>query len=174
LINDHLKDREPPPPPPTRRNPSSKKSKYWKEKRDLTSDNTGFEAVQLADWSDDDLDGDDDDDEFDDGYEEIQLNIHQLKAKDRATYSLLVQGAAIDGDWTNAIKELQRMTDAGFHPNSRNLHSWSEVMERGNRPSGNGEKNVNDTGYYYGDYGGRRRRRSWKKKREGVYLGHLR
>jgi len=63
------------------------------------------------------------------------------------------------------------MTDAGLHPNSRNLNSWNEVMERPNRPSGNGEENeINESNYYYGG----RRRRSWKKKRDGIWLSNLR
>ena len=158
LINDNLQDRIPPPPilPSL---PS--KSGRWKEKlREQEADraidtNPDFEAVQLAEWTDDDLDEvkDDEDDidaeveikvtsvDDDDGYDgddmETQLNIHELKAKDRASYSLLVQGAIMEGDWTSAIEELRRMTNVGLHPNSRNLNSWNEVLERGCRPSGN-------------------------------------
>jgi hypothetical protein len=149
LINGHLKDRAPPPPPtPPARHPP-KKSGRWRERREsaISETNPGFEAVQLAEWSDDDLDGDDGDDGggmnanpdvgYDDVYEEAQLNVYELKAKDRASYSLLVQGAAMEGDWIGAVEELRRMTDAGLHPNSRNLNSWNEVMERGCRPLGN-------------------------------------
>ena len=157
LINDNLQDRIPPPPilPSL---PS--KSGRWKEKlREHEEDraidtNPDFEAVQLAEWTDDDLDEvKDDEDDIDaeveikapnvddDGYDgddmETQLNIHELKAKDRASYSLLVQGAVMEGDWTSAIEELRRMTNVGLHPNSRNLNSWNEVLERGCRPSGN-------------------------------------
>lgn len=147
LINDNLQDRIPPPPilPSL---PS--KSGRWKEKlREQEEDraidtNPDFEAVQLAEWTDDDLDEvkDDEDDidaeveitsvDDDDGYDgddmETQLNIHELKAKDRASYSLLVQGAVMEGDWTSAIEELRRMTNVGLHPNSRNLNSWNEVL----------------------------------------------
>jgi hypothetical protein len=154
LINDNLQDRIPPPPPLL---PS--KSGRWKEKlreqEEVIDTNPGFEAVQLAEWSDDDLDDDDDDEDVvmddkievaydndDDGYDnddslETQLNVHELKAKDRASYSLLVQGAVMEGDWTGAIEELRRMTNVGLHPNSRNLNSWNEELERGCRPSGN-------------------------------------
>ncbi len=153
LINGLLKDRAPPPPPPPIR--PTMRSERWREKRESSASdsNPGFEAVQLADWTDDDLDGDDADgdyhgdgknayanDEYGDVYEETQLNVHELKAKDRASYSLLVQGAAMEGDWTGAIEELRRMTDAGLHPNTRNLNSWNEVMERRWRPSGNSIK----------------------------------
>jgi len=170
LINGQLQDRMPTPPTPQRFS-YTKKSKQWTEEREtiIVSDNPGFEGVKLVDWSDDDLD----DDYDEDGYEESQLNVHQVKAKDRGSYSLLVQGAAMEGDWTGAVQELQRMTDAGLHPNTRNLNSWSEVLERGCRPSGNGEKSNEDNGAAY-YYGGRQRRRSWKKKRDGIWLGNLR
>ena len=158
LINDNLQDRIPPP----QILPSlPSKSGRWKEKlREQEEDraidtNPDFEAVQLAEWTDDDLDEvkDDEDDidaeveikvtsvDDDDGYDgddmETQLNIHELKAKDRASYSLLVQGAIMEGNWSSAIEELRHMTNVGLHPNSRNLNSWNEVLERGCRPSGN-------------------------------------
>ncbi|KAL9183837.1 hypothetical protein ACHAXT_004693 [Thalassiosira profunda] len=168
LINDQLEDRSPP--PPTKRSKASKQNE--KREAELTSENPGFEGVQLlGEWSDDDLDAKAEEEEFSDGYEVQQLNVHQLKSKDRASYALLVQGAAMEGDWVGAVKELQRMTDAGLHPNSRNLNSFSEVMERGCRPTGNGEQKDESDAYYYG---GRRRRRSWKKKRDSIWLGNLR
>jgi hypothetical protein len=81
----------------------------------------------------------------------------------------------MEGDWTGAVEELRRMTDAGMHPSSRNLNSWNEVMERGCRPSGNGNKDEVDEGAVeYTYYSGRQRRRSWKKKRDGIWLGNLR
>ena len=162
LINEHLKDRILPPPPP--KNHHKKPNHNWKAKRDLVSDNQyqdkGFEAVRMVEFRNDDLE----DDEDDVGYEESQLNVHQMKSKDRASYSLLVQAAAMDGDWTSAVKELQRMTEAGLHPNTRNLNSWNEVMERGCRPTGNGEKDhISSTNASYG-----------KKKRDVMWLGNLR
>ena len=188
LINNHLKDRNPPLPQPSPlRASTSKRSKEWKEKREYTSENPGFIGIPLVSWSDDDDDddnakliadldsgddGDDDDEEEDDdnGYEASQLNIHQVQSKDRGSYSLLVQGAVMDGDWTVAVQELQRMTEVGLYPNSRNLNTWSEVLERGCRPAGKGSTNNNE-GYHYG---GRRRKRSWKKKRDGIWLENLR
>ena len=177
LINDHLKDRTPPP-SSTRQGSYSKASTQWKEKQreHLTSERPGFEGVELNDWSDIDLDetvNDNADEGYIDMNEELQLNIHQLKAKDRASYALLVQGAAMEGDWTGAVQELQRMTEAGLHPNTRNLNSWSEVMERGCRPTGNGDQNnVTESSDEY--FRGRQRRRSWKKKRDGIWLSNLR
>lgn len=180
LINGHLKDRAPPPPPPKKQHTSSAtKSRLWREKSELVSDNPGFEGVPLVEWNDDSLkygDGVDasldvDEDDDVDLIEEAQFNIHEMKSKDRASYSLLVQGAAIEGDWTSAVNELQRMTDAGLYPNSRDINSWNEVMERGCRPAGNGVKNAAEN---WTRVGGRQRRRSWKKKRDGIWLGTLR
>lgn len=77
----------------------------------------------------------DDEEEFQAGYEEPVLNVHQVKAKDRGSYALLVQGAVMDEDWVAAVEELRRMTEVGLHPNSRNLNSWAEVVrERSSRP----------------------------------------
>lgn len=140
----------------------------------MTSDNPGFEGVQLVNWSDEDADSDDELDDVDDfaGYEEAQLNIHEVQSKDRGSYSLLVQGAVMDEDWAGAVRELQRMTEVGLHPNSRNLNSWSEVMERGSRPGGKGNNDeLSSSGGYYN---GRRRRRGLKKKRDGIWLRNLR
>lgn len=157
LINT-LNDRRPPPPD------HPKKSK--KEKSELTSPNPRFsEGVQIMNWEDGDLN---DDEEFDDGYEPPQLNIYDVQSKDRGSYALLVKGAVIDEDWEGAVAELQRMNDAGLHPNSSNLNSWSEVMEKGCRPAGKGE--VMDDNYY----SNRQRRRSWRKRRDGIWLGNLR
>ena len=187
LINNHLKDRIPPPPPPSPR----KKINRWKDTREPTFDNPGFEGVPLVDWSDDDDasanllvglddgisddsdDEDENDDDFSDGYEAMQLNIHQVQSKDRASHSLLVKGAVMEGDWAGAVRELQRMTEVGFYPNSRNLNSWSEGMERGCRPAGNGVNSGDsdcNAGYHYL---GRQRKRSWKKKRDSIWLENL-
>ncbi len=165
LINS-LNDKRPPPP-----DTYPKKSK--KEKSELTYHNPRFsEGVQIVNWKDDDLDdiGDNgnDEEEFDNGYESPQLNIYDVQSKDRGSYSLLVKGAIIDEDWQAAVAELQRMNDAGLNPNSSNLNSWSEVMERGCRPAGKGE--VMDDNYY----SNRQRRRSWRKRRDGIWLGNLR
>ena len=149
LINDHLNDRSPPPPPAK---VIRKNNQYWKAKKQDAQD-PGFELA----FSDDELEDDED------GYEQQQLNIHQLKSKDRASYSLLVQSKASEGDWVGAVQELQRMNDAGLQPNSRNLNSWNELMERGCRPTGD-----NESSEYV--YRGRQRRRGMKKKRDRIWL----
>ena len=160
LINS-LNDRRPP--------PDTYPQKSRKEKSELTSPNPRFsEGVQLVNWEDDDLDDGNDDEEFDNGYESPQLNIYDVQSKDRGSYALLVKGAVIDEDWQGAVAELQRMNDAGLHPNSSNLNCWSEVMEKGCRPAGKGE--VMDDNYY----SNRQRRRSWRKRRDGIWLGNLR
>lgn len=155
-----MKDRFPPPPP----SPSLQNSA--KEERDRASDN-GLEGIQLVDWSSDsEFDADEyldtDDDEFQAGYEQTQLNIHQVQSKDRGSYALLVQGAVMEEDWVGAVRELQQMTEAGLHPNSRNLNSWAQVMERSCRPAGNNpNRGIDDERY---------RRRNWKKKRDRIWL----
>lgn len=175
LINEHLKDRTPPPPPPpllkNQYTSPSTKSRLWRGNRELLSDNPGFEGVPLVEWNDESLMNEDGvDASLNDDYdliERTQLNIHEMKSKDRASYSLLVQSAAMEGDWTNAVLELQRMTAAGFHPNSRERNCWNEVMERGCRPAGNGVKNAVEMRRT------EQRRQRWKKKRDGIWLGNL-
>lgn len=167
LIN-NLNDRNPPIPVT-----HPKKSKT--DKSELTSDNPRFsEGVQLVSWRDDDLDdidtNDDDEDEeneINNGYASPQLNVFEVQSKDRGSYSLLVKGAVMDEDWSGAVAELQRMNDAGLHPNASNLNSWSEVMERGCRPAG--KREAMDDNYY----SARQRRRSWRKRRDGIWLGNL-
>jgi hypothetical protein len=167
LIN-NLNDRNPPTPVT-----HPKKSKT--DKSELTSDNPRFsEGVQLVSWRDDDLDDidtkDDDEDEenaISNGYASPQLNVFEVQSKDRGSYSLLVKGAVMDEDWAGAVAELQRMNDAGLHPNASNLNSWSEVMERGCRPAG--KREAMDDNYY----SARQRRRSWRKRRDGIWLGNL-
>lgn len=61
---------------------------------------------------------------------EDQFNVHDLGAKDKASYALLVQGAVSVGNWTGAVKALQSMTGAGLYPAERHLNAWTEVSER--------------------------------------------
>ena len=165
LINS-LDDRRPPP-------PETYPKKYKQEKSELTSHNSRFsDGVQIVNWKDDDLDDigvyGTEDEEFDDGYKSPQLNIHEVQSKDRGSHSLLVKGAVMVEDWVGAVAELQRMNDAGYSPNSSNLNSWSEVMDSGCRPAG-GKGDVLDENYY----SNRQRRRNWRKRRDGIWLGNL-
>jgi hypothetical protein len=82
---------------------------------------------------------------------ENPFNVNDVRAKDKASYSLLVKGAVSSGDWQNAIHALGNMTQAGLYPNSRNLNSWVEASER---------KSKQNT--------------SWKKKREEYWLTSVR
>lgn len=163
LIN-NLNDRNPP-------SPVTQPKKSKTDKSELTSDNPRFsEGVQLVSWRDDDLDDidtEDEENEINNGYASPQLNVFEVQSKDRGSYSLLVKGAVMDEDWAGAVAELQRMNDAGLHPNASNLNSWSEVMERGCRPAG--KREVMDDNYY----SARQRRRSWRKRRDGIWLGNL-
>jgi pentatricopeptide repeat protein len=77
------------------------------------------------------------------------LNIHDLHAKDKGSYSLMVQGAVGSGDWAAAVEALGDMTRAGLYPNSRHYNSWNELSER-------------------------HRRRSWKKKRDKFWVDSVR
>jgi hypothetical protein len=109
---------------------------------------------------DDDYLDEEENDEFEAGYEELQLNVHEVKAKDRGSYALLVQGAVMEQDWDGAVRELQKMTEVGLYPNSRNLNSWAEVIkERSSRPS----RNDIDSASYS---------RRGRKKREMLWLDH--
>ena len=84
---------------------------------------------------------------------EDRLNINDLTAKDKASYSLLVQGAVSDGDWAGAVEALTNMTEAGLYPKPRHLNTWTEISERKTK---------------------QRATRSWKKKRDESYLDSVR
>jgi hypothetical protein len=84
---------------------------------------------------------------------EARFNVNDLTAKDKGSYSLLVQGAVSDADWAGAVDALKDMTEAGLYPVSRHLNTWTEVSERKTK---------------------RRATRSWKKKRDESYLDSVR
>lgn len=77
------------------------------------------------------------------------LNVNDLCAKDKGSYSLLVQGAVGSGDWGAAVEALGDMTRVGLYPNSRHYNSWNDISER-------------------------HRRRSWKKKRDDFWMNSVR
>lgn len=62
------------------------------------------------------------------------LNVHDLWAKDKGSYSLLVQGELASGDYGAAIEALQEMTSAGLYPDRKNANVWSEISLRQTRP----------------------------------------
>lgn len=78
-----------------------------------------------------------------------QFNVNDIKAKDKGSYSLLVQGSVSEEDWGAAVAALRDMTDAGLYPSKRHLNRWTEVSE-----------------------GHRRNRttRGWKKKRDEYWI----
>ena len=49
------------------------------------------------------------------GEDEI-LNVNDLCAKDKGSYSLLVQASVVTGDWGSAVDSLSEMTNAGLYP----------------------------------------------------------
>lgn len=81
------------------------------------------------------------------------LNVHDICAKDKGSYSLLVQGAVASGEWADAVEALSEMTDAGLFPNPRHLNAWTEISERQSQPRAVG---------------------SWKKKRDDYWLESVR
>ena len=81
------------------------------------------------------------------------LNVHDLCAKDKGSYSLLVQASVVTGDWGSAMDSLSEMTNAGIYPNSRHCNVWSEISERQTRPRAVG---------------------SWKKKRDDSWTDSVR
>mmetsp|Transcript_492 Transcript_492/g.1391 ORF Transcript_492/g.1391 Transcript_492/m.1391 type:complete len:469 (-) Transcript_492:227-1633(-) len=86
--------------------------------------------------------------EPEDGNQE-QFNVYNVGTKDKASYTLLVTGAVLEEDWTGAVDSLRNMTDAGLYPNQRHLNAWTEVSERKTK---------------------HRNTRSWKKKRDEVWI----
>ena len=84
--------------------------------------------------------------EDEDGFD--QFNLHDINAKDKASYSLLVTGAVAQQDWTGAVDALGDMTEAGLYPVSRHLHRWTEAASSSNK----------------------QKHKSWKKKREAYLL----
>ncbi len=81
------------------------------------------------------------------------FNVNDLCAKDKGSYSLLVQGAVVAGDWGAAVDALSDMTEAGLHPKQRHCNLWSEISERQTRPRATG---------------------SWKKKRDDYWAESVR
>ena len=68
------------------------------------------------------------------------LNVFDLCAKDKGSYSLLVQGAVVTGDWGAAVDALSDMTEAGLYPKARHCNLWSEISERRTRPRAVGSR----------------------------------
>lgn len=86
------------------------------------------------------------------GEDEV-LNVNDLCAKDKGSYSLLVQASVVTGDWGSAVDALSEMTNAGIYPNSRHCNMWSEISERHTRPRAVG---------------------SWKKRRDDFWTESIR
>lgn len=81
------------------------------------------------------------------------FNVYDVGAKNKASYTLLVQGAVSRGNWTQAVTALTDMTEAGLYPAQRHLNAWTEIAERKTK---------------------QRTTRSWKKKREEWWLDYVR
>lgn len=81
------------------------------------------------------------------------VNVYDFSAKDKGSYSLLVQGAVATGNWAEAVEALGDMTEAGLYPNARHLNMWTEISERQSRSRAVG---------------------SWKKKRNDFWSESVR
>jgi hypothetical protein len=55
------------------------------------------------------------------------FNVYDVEAKDKGSYSLLVQSAVQEQDWGQAVRALKTMTEAGLYPTNRHINSWTEV-----------------------------------------------
>ena len=82
------------------------------------------------------------------------FNVNDVKAKDAASYNILIQGAITEGDWASAIGSLRDMTEKGLYPESRSLNTWSETARKRERRAGS-------------------RKTTWKKNRERLITGTI-
>ena len=80
---------------------------------------------------------------------EDTLNIYNVQAKDKASYSMLVTSAVNEEDWCGAVDALRDMTESGLYPVTRHLNAWTEIAERKSQ---------------------QRTTRSWKKKRDQYFV----
>jgi hypothetical protein len=62
------------------------------------------------------------------------FNVYDVQAKDKGSYSLLVQSAVQERDWGQAVLALKTMTEAGLYPSNRHLNVWTEISEKRRRP----------------------------------------
>ena len=62
-----------------------------------------------------------------DGIDTGTFNVYDVQAKDKGSYSLLVQSAVQEQDYGQAVKALKTMTEAGLYPTNRHLNKWTEV-----------------------------------------------
>ena len=82
------------------------------------------------------------------------FNVNDVKAKDAASYNILIQGAIQGGDWEKAIGSLRQMTEKGLFPEGRSLNCWSETAQKRERRAGS-------------------RKTTWRMNRERLIAGTL-
>ena len=58
------------------------------------------------------------------------FNVYDVQAKDKGSYSLLVQSAIQGQDYGQAVQALKTMTEAGLYPTNRHLNIWTEVSNK--------------------------------------------
>jgi hypothetical protein len=62
------------------------------------------------------------------------FNVYDVQAKDKGSYSLLVQSAVQEQDWGQAVQALKTMTEAGLYPAQRHLNKWTEISKTRSQP----------------------------------------
>ena len=63
------------------------------------------------------------------------FNVYDVQAKDKGSYSLLVQSAVQEQDYGQAVLALKTMTEAGLYPTNRHLNKWTEVSNKRRSPT---------------------------------------
>lgn len=63
------------------------------------------------------------------------FNVYDVQAKDKGSYSLLVNSAVCEQDWGGAVEALKTMTEAGLFPANRHLNTWTEISEKRRKTS---------------------------------------
>jgi hypothetical protein len=58
------------------------------------------------------------------------FNVYDVQAKDKGSYSLLVQSAVQEQDYGQAVQALKTMTEAGLYPTNRHLNKWTEASNK--------------------------------------------
>jgi len=72
-----------------------------------------------------------------------------VEYKDEGSYNILIKNSVTQGDWSCAIENLKKMTEAGYYPKSKSLNVWSETATKRER---------------------RRKKPTWIKQREQILV----
>jgi len=72
-----------------------------------------------------------------------------IEFKDEGSYNILIKNSVTQGDWSCAIENLKKMTEAGHYPKSKSLNVWSETATKRER---------------------RKKKPTWVKQREQILI----